>query len=152
MSKTVYIKKDDQYVEIGQLDSPLRDQIIQHGTHLVISNNSGVGIRYNIDTNYIALLAAMRNIENEVIDILLKHNEIQSDLISEDDIELFKEFKSKLSSGTKHRFYYNSVQEVVNKMSNALFERIQPILENPSVKMAYEHYLNVSRLVYEDQK
>jgi len=143
---TFYKKVGRKYVEVSQYDNDLQNALPE-GSHLFVVKPGQKSIRYDVDPNFVALIAAGTYAKKAMVDALFKASEMkpkQIPLTSEQVIAwdaLKKSFNDDLYS-----VYYDSADKIANAGIDALIEETKKHLENPSVKKAYEQFLLVYKL------
>ena len=146
MKKIYYEKIGRRYVPVAEYDNDLLDSFTK-GTHLVDVYPGGSSRRYNIDPNYAAMIAAGRVAEDAICDSLRKSSEMkpQRTPITPGQKKawekLAKEFGDELCPLT-----YGSTRDHAEAAVKAMMEEANKLLENPSVRLAYERFLFVAQL------
>lgn len=146
MKKLYYIKEGRKYVPVSEYDSDLLDAMPK-GTHIIMSYPGGKSTRYNIDPNYAALIAAGRVAEDAICQAIAKASALRplNTPITPEQKEaweaLAKTFGNELST-----LYGTSARDIAEAGVSAMMEEAMKLLDNPSVKKAYEHFLLVAEL------
>jgi len=115
-----------------------------------MSYPGGTSRRFNIDPNYAAMIAAGRVAEEAICESMRKSSEMkpQRTPITPGQKKawekLAKEFGDELCPLT-----YGSARDHSEAAVNAMIKEADQILQNPSVRLAYEKFLTVARLVKE---
>lgn len=151
MKKIYYTKEGRKYVPVAEYDSDLLDSFSK-GTHLVMVYPGGTSRRFNIDPNYAAMIAAGRVAEDAICRAITKASELrpQRSPITEGQKKawenLAKEFGDELCT-----LYGSSVHDCAEAGVRAMQEEALKLIENPSVKKAYEHFLLVCELTKDNK-
>lgn len=150
MTETIfYIKKGRRYIPHSSYSSEFCDSFPK-GTHLVMSYPGGSSRRFNIDPNYAAMIAAGRVAEDAMCRAIQKASELKpmSTPITEGQRKawkkLAKEFGDELAT-----LHINSAHDIAQAGMKALMEEADKLLENPTVRKAYEKFLFVAELTKE---
>lgn len=151
MKKLYYIKEGRKYVPVSEYDSDLLDSFSK-GTHLVMVYPGGTSRRFNIDPNYAAMIAAGRVAEDAISRAITKASELrpQRSPITEGQKKawenLAKEFGDELCT-----LYGASVHDCAEAGVKAMQDEALKLLENPSVKKAYDHFMLVCELTKDQE-
>ena len=149
MKKIYYIKEGRKYVPVAEYDSDLLDSFSK-GTHLVMVYPGGTSRRFNIDPNYAAMIAAGRIAEDAICKAISKASELRpkhtpiTEAQRKAWAKLAKEMGDELCT-----LYGLSVHDCAEAGVKAMMEEANQLMENPSVKKAYEHFLLVCELTKE---
>ena len=156
MKKIFYEKKGRRYVPVAEYDNELLDSFPK-GTHLVMVYPGGSSRRFNIDPNYAALIAAGRVAEDAVSKSIMEATEIRRN---------YKNRNTPLTPGQKaawdklveefgpdaKQLEWPSARECAEAGVKAMQDEAMKLLEHPSVKKAYEHFMLVCELTKEHEK
>ena len=146
MKKIFYEKVGRKYVPVSEYDNDLLDALPK-GTHIIMSYPGGKSTRYNIDPNYAALIAAARVAEDAICTAISKQSELRPHRkpLTEGQRtaweNLRKEFGEDLCT-----LHGASVRDCAEAGINAMQLEAMKLMDNPSVKKAYEHFLLVCEL------
>ena len=149
MKKIYYTKEGRKYVPVAEYDSDLLDSFSK-GTHLVMVYPGGTSRRFNIDPNYAAMIAAGRIAEDAICKAISKASELRpkhtpiTEAQRKAWAKLAKEMGDELCT-----LYGLSVHDCAEAGVKAMMEEANQLMENPSVKKAYEHFLLVCELTKE---
>jgi hypothetical protein len=151
MKKIYYEKRGRRYVPVSEYDSEMFNSMTK-GTHLVMCYPGGHSVRYDINPNHAAMIAAGRVAEFAMCDALRKASEVRpsSRPLTEEQrtawnhlIEVFGEDARSLSQ--------SSAREVAEAGLKALQAEADRLMKHKSVKSAYEQFLLVCELTKEQQ-
>lgn len=151
MKKVYYIKEGRKYVPVAEYDSDLLDSFPK-GNHLVSVYPGGSSRKFNIDPNYAALIAAARVAEDAICNAITKQSELRPHRkpLTEGQRtaweNLAKEFGEDLCT-----LHGSSVRDCADAGVKAMQEEAMKLMEHPSVKKAYEHFLLVCELTKENK-
>ena len=156
MKKIFYEKVGSRYKPVYEYDQTLMDAFPK-GTHIVMCYPGGVSRRYNIDPNYAALIAAGRVAEDAISKRLMEASEIRLQRKDRDrkltDSQkaawdnLVKEF-----GDSAKQLEWPSIREVAEEGVKAMQEEADKLMQNESVRRAYEHFLLMCQLVKENEQ
>lgn len=152
MKKVYYIKEGRKYVPVAEYDSDLLDSFPK-GNHLVMVYPGGSSRKFNIDPNYAALIAASRVAEDAITKAMIKEQELRpaSRSITQEQRDLFNRFLESMPEDDPQRnmLTHGSIRDCAEAGIKAMQEEALKLLEHPSVKSAYEHFLLVCELTKE---
>ena len=149
MKKIFYEKVGRKYVPVSEYNDELLSAFPK-GTHIIISYPGGQSTRYNIDPNYAALIAASRVAEDAICTAITKQSELRPHRTPLTEGQrtawenLRKEFGEDLCT-----LHGASVRDCAEAGIKAMQEEAMKLMNNPSVKKAYEHFLLVAELTKE---
>lgn len=150
MTKRIFYEKvGRKYVPVYEYDQVLMDAFPQ-GNHLVMCYPGGQSRRYHIDPAYAPLIAAARVAEDVLSDAIYKaaamhREEHENFVLTNEQLAAWHHFVHVM--GERGRYVkYNSVRDIADAGIKALIDEASKLLENPSVKLAYEHFLLVAEL------
>ena len=145
-----YVKKGRKYIPHSTYSSEFCDSFPK-GTHLVQSYPGGSLRRYNIDPAYAPMIAAGRIAEEAISKRIHEATEIRRNSRKGETAltlsqkaawdNLVKEF-----GDDAKQLEWASVREIAEAGVNAMIEEADKLLENPSVRKAYEKFLFVAQL------
>ena len=133
MKKIFYEKKGRRYVPVAEYDNEFLDSFPK-GNHLVMCYPGGSSRRFNIDPNYVAMIAAGRVAEDAICDSLRKSSEMkpQRTPITPGQKKawekLAKEFGDELCPLT-----YGSTRDHAEAAVKAMMEEAEKLLDRKSV-------------------
>jgi hypothetical protein len=150
MTETIfYIKKGRRYIPHSSYSPEFCDSFPK-GTHLVMSYPGGSSRRFNIDPAYAPMIAAGRVAEDAMCRAIQKASELKprQTPITEGQRKawkkLAKEFGDDLAT-----LQINSAHDIAEAGLKAMMAEADKLLENPSVRKAYERFLLISELTKE---
>ncbi len=152
MKKIYYIKEGRKYVPVSEYDSDLMSSFPK-GTHIVMSYPGGQSTRYNIDPNYAAMIAAGRVAEDAICTAIYKQSEARPKErpITERQRAAWEEMKRAFGD----EFFsltFSSTRDLAEIGVTAMQEEANKLLEHPSVREAYDHFMFVAALVKDENK
>jgi hypothetical protein len=150
MTKKIYYeKRGRRYVPVAEYDNDLLDSFPK-GNHLVMCYPGGSSRRFNIDPNYAAMIAAGRVAEDAISKVLMRESDLRPKRapMTPKQIKawdnLVKEF------GEEARcLEWPSAREACEAAVKAMQVEADKLLDNPSVRLAYEKFLMVAALTNE---
>lgn len=146
MKKTFYEKRGRRYYPVHEYDQELLDSFPK-GAHLVMCYPGGKSFRYNIDPNYAAMIAAGRVAEDAVTTAIVKSQECKPSKtpITEEQKKLWREL-AKSFNQDDFPVIRPYAGDAGRAAVEAMMKEAEKLLENPSVKKAFEHFLFVAEL------
>ena len=146
MKKIYYEKIGRKYVPVAEYDSTYLDSFPK-GSHLVMCYPGGSSRRFNIDPNYVAMIAAGRVAEDAISTAVVKASEMrphQKPITEKQQ----KAWKALAKAFGDDRYYVElpSAREIAEEGVKAMMIEAEKLLENPSVRKAYERFLLVAAL------
>jgi hypothetical protein len=152
MKKIYYIKEGRKYIPVSEYDSDLMSSFPK-GTHIVMSYPGGQSTRYNIDPNYAAMIAAGRVAEDAICTAIYKQSEARPKErpITERQRAAWEEMKRAFGD----EFFsltFSSTRDLAEIGVTAMQEEANKLLEHPSVREAYDHFMFVAALVKDENK
>ena len=150
MKKIFYEKVGRRYKPVSEYDSNLMDAMPK-GTHIIMVYPGGQSTRYNINPNYAALIAASRVCEDIISSALVKASELRARKppITQEQKDAWDNLAKSFGD---ERYYVEipSAREIAEAGVQALQNEAVKLMDNPSVKKAYEHFLLVCELTKEN--
>ncbi len=149
MTKEVFYRKvGRRYVPVREYDSNFVDSMSK-GTHLVMCYPGGKSIRYNIDPDYAAMIAAGRAAEDAISRVIMKAQEMRPQngtALTPEQHEAWMKFVEVM--GDRGRYIEcPSAREATEAGVNAMMEEAKSLLtSNPSVLEAYENLITLIAL------
>jgi len=146
--KIFYIKKGRKYIPHSTYSSEFCDSFPK-GTHLVDVYPGGSSRRFNIDPAYAPMIAAGRVAEDAISEAIMKANELrpQTAPITPGAQRAWMKLKKEL--GNDAMLTRGSAREAAEQAVKAMAEEAEKLLENPSVRKAYERFLLIAELTKE---
>jgi hypothetical protein len=146
MKKIYYEKVGRKYVPVAEYDSQLMDSFPK-GNHLVMSYPGGTSRRFNIDPNYAAMIAAGRVAEDAVSKAVVKASEMRPHRTPITEKQR-KAWDALAKAFGNERYYIElpSAREIAEEGVKAMMEEAEKLLENPSVRKAFERFQLVCQL------
>jgi hypothetical protein len=150
MKKIYYEKVGRKYVPVSEYDSDFLDSFTK-GTHLVMSYPGGKSIRYNIDPNYAAMIAAGRVAEDAVSDAIRKALDLrpQKQPITEHQQKLWRELAESFKQDD-YPLIRPAARDAAEAAIKAMTQEAEKLMANPAVKKAFDHFLLVAELTKEN--
>lgn len=152
-SPTLFYKKvGRRYVPVAEYDNELLDSFPK-GAHLVICYPGGQSRRFNIDPNYVALIAAGRVAEDAMIKAISKASELrprQTPITKEQNLawkKLAKTFGEDLAT-----LQIDSAHDIAQAGIDAMIEEADKLMKHEAVRKAYENFLLVCQLTKEQDE
>ena len=153
MTETIfYIKKGRKYIPHSTYSSEFCDSFPK-GTHLVQVYPGGSSRRFNIDPAYAPMIAAGRVAEDAVSKAIMRASDMRPK-----ETPLTQEQKDawehlvKVFGPSARTLEWPSAREAAESAVNAMIQEAEKLLENPSVRKAYERFLLVAALTKDHTK
>jgi hypothetical protein len=120
------------------------------GTHLVMCYPGGRSTRFNVDPNYAAMIAAGRVAEDAICNAIHKASELKParKAMTQEEIDAWENLVAVWGDEVR-TLQGSSTRDIAEAAVNAMMAEADRLLENPSVRLAYEKFLTVARLVKE---
>jgi len=148
MKEVFYKKVGRKYVPVSEYDSTLLDALPK-GAHLVLSYPGGRSTRFNIDPKFAPMIAAGRYAEDAISKSLMDASEIRParwDKFTEKDQRLWSAIKSCIPKDHRYMYTHGSAYEAVQAGVKAMSMEADKLLENPSVRKAYDRFMLIVEL------
>lgn len=151
MKKVFYEKVGRRYKPVREYDSNLIDALPK-GYHLISVYPGGQSTRYNIDPNYAAVIAASRVAEEAISGAIFKATEIRRQQRYEKETPLtpgqkaaWEKLVEEFGEHAK-QLEWASVRECAEAGAIALQEEAISLMENESIKQAFDHFVLLCEL------
>jgi hypothetical protein len=147
MTKKIYYeKKGRRYVPVAEYDSIYLDSFPK-GNHLVMCYPGGQSRRFNIEPAYAPMIAAGRVAEDAMSKAVQKASEMRphNKPITEKQRKAW-EALAKAFGNDRYYVEIPSAREIAEEGIKAMAEEAEKLLNNPTVKKAYDHFLLVCEL------
>jgi len=150
MKKIYYEKVGRRYKPVSEYDSDFLDSFTK-GTHLVMSYPGGKSIRYNIDPNYAAMIAAGRVAEDAVSNVIREALDLrpQKQPITEHQQKLWRELAESFKQDD-YPIIRPAARDAAEAAIKAMTQEAEKLMANPAVKKAFDHFLLVAELTKEN--
>lgn len=145
--KTLYYKKQGRrYVPVSEYDSELLDSFPK-GDHLVSVYPGGSSRRYNINPDYAAMIAAGRVAEDAVCSAIIKAQELRPSTtpITEEQQRLWRSLAHSFNQD-EYGLIRPAARDAAKAAVRAMQAEADKLLNNPTVRKAYERFLLVAEL------
>jgi hypothetical protein len=148
MTKKVYYERvGRKYVPVREYDSLLMDSF-PAGTHMVVCHPGGRSYRYNIDPAFAPMIAAGRYCEDVISTAVMKAHEVRpyrNQALTTEQREAWDTLMASLPDKGRY-IEWPSAREVAEAAVKALSDEALKMLDNPSVKLAWENLMMVAAL------
>lgn len=152
MKKIYYVKEGRRYKPVAEYDNDLMDSF-HKGDHLVMVYPGGTSRRYNIDPAYAPMIAAGRVAEDAVCTAMSKASELrpkQTPITPEQQQawrKLAESFGDELCT-----LYGASTRDIAEAGVKAMQVEADKLLQHEAVRQAYDHFMFMAKLVYDEDK
>lgn len=150
MKKVYYIKQGRKYVPVAEYDQDLMSSFPK-GTHIVMSYPGGQSTRYSIDPSYAPMIAAGRYAEDAICQAISKASELRpkSTPITEAQQKAWKKLAREMGDELC-TLYGLSVRDCAEAGVKAMQEEADKLMKHEAVKQAYDHFMFVAKLAYDE--
>jgi hypothetical protein len=151
VKKIYYEKVGRRYVPVAEYDNDFMDSYTK-GTHLVMCYPGGTSRRFNVDPNYAAMIAAGRVAEDVISQAVVKAGEMRPHKkpITEKQRKAWENL-AKAFGDDRYYIEIPSAREIAEAGVKAMQDEAIKLMENPSVRKAYDRFQLVCQLT-RDQK
>lgn len=152
MKKIYYEKRGRRYVPVAEYDNDLLDSFTK-GNHLVMCYPGGTSRKFNVEPALAPMIAAGRYAEDAMCRAISKASELrpkQTPITPGQKKaweKLAKEFGDELC--TLHGL---SIRDCAEAGVKAMQDEADKILQNAAVKQAYDHFMFVAKLAYDENQ
>jgi len=150
---TIFYKKEGRkYVPVYEYDQTLMDAFPK-GSHLVICYPGGQSTRYNVDPNYAAMIAAGRVAEDAISQALMRASDMRPKTapITPEQRAAWDNLVRVFGEDARY-LEWPSAREACEAAVKAMQVEADKLLDNPSVRKAYEKFLFVATLTKDHTK
>ena len=152
MKKIYYEKKGRRYIPVSEYDSDFIDSFPK-GTHIIMSYPGGKSTRYGINPAFAPMIAAGRYAEDAICSAIHKESEAKPKErpITERQRAAWEEMKAAFDD----EFFslnFSSIRDLAEAGVNAMQVEADKLLTHSSVKEAYDHFLFMAKLAYDENK
>lgn len=151
--KTIFYKKQGRrYIPVSEYDNEYLDSFPK-GDHLVSVYPGGSSRRFRIDPAYAPMIAAGRVAEDAMCTALMQATEVQPSRKALTQAEMDAWHNLIAVWGDEARSLVRpSARDVVEAGIKAMMTEAEKLLENPTVRKAYERFLMVCELTKDHTK
>jgi len=154
MNKTIFYKKvGRRYEPVYEYDQTLMDALPK-GDHLISVYPGGRSTRYNVNPNYVALIAAGRVAGDAISKHIMEKSALRT---PERNKPITPEQKAawdrlaELMGNDRYALEYCSYREAAEEGVKAMMEEAEKLLSNPTVRKSFEKFLMVCELTKENK-
>lgn len=150
MTKKIFYEKiGRRYVPVSEYDSDLIDSFRQ-GTHLVMSYPGGQSRRFNIDPAYAPMIAAGRVAEEAISKHIMETSALRTGdrELTPEQLEAWERL-AKAFGDKIYPLEFCSYREAAEAGVNAMMKEAEILMENQSVRKAFDHFMLMCKLVKE---
>ena len=153
MTKKIYYeKKGRRYVPVSEYDSDLLDSF-RRGTHLVMSYPGGQSRRFNIDPAFAPMIAAGRYAEDAISRHIMEKSAMRTPKgrkpLTPEQIAAWDAIRAAFGD-EMYPLEYCSYREAAEAGVNAMMKEAEILMENESVRKAFDHFMLMCKLVRND--
>jgi hypothetical protein len=150
--KIFYEKVGRRYVPVAEYDNTLMDSFPK-GNHLVMCYPGGSSRRFNINPAYAPMIAAGRVAEDAISAAVVKASEMRphNKPITEKQKKAW-EALAKAFDNDRYYIEIPSAREIAEEGVKAMTVEAEKLLENESVRKAYDHFMLMCQLVKENER
>lgn len=153
MTKKVYYEKvGRRYKPVAEYDNEYLDSFPK-GSHLVLVKPGLSSRRFNIDPAFAPMIAAGSYAEDAMSKAVQRASEMRphNKPITEEQRTAWENLANTFGSD---RYYVEipSAREIAEEGVKAMQVEADKLLQNPAVKQAYDHFMFVAKLAYDENK
>lgn len=143
---TFYRKVGRKYIPVHGYNLEYLDSFPQ-GAHLVMCYPGGQSRKFNIDPAYAPMIAAGRIAQDAISEALMKASDLRpkSNPITKEQQAAWDHLVELLGEDAR-LLEWPSAKEVAEKAVEAMQKEAMKLLETPSVKIAYDHFMMMCKL------
>jgi hypothetical protein len=136
---------------VAEYDSNLINSMSK-GNHLVMCYTGGHSIRYDIDPDYAAMIAAGRVAETAMSDAIRTASEMRPKraAVTEEHRAAWAQLITMFGDDAR-MLAWPSARDIAETAVQALQEEANKLLTNPAVRLAYDHFQMVAELTKEHE-
>jgi hypothetical protein len=151
MKKIFYEKVGSRYIPVAEYDSDYMDSFPK-GNHLVVCNPGGKSIRYHIDPNYAAMIAAGKVAEDAVSAAIVESQELkpQKTPITERQHKLWRDLAQSFNQDD-YPLIRPAAVDAGRAAVKAMMEEADKLMTHPSVRKAFDHFILICELTKEHE-
>lgn len=154
MNETVFYKKvGRRYVPVSYYDSEVMDSV-KPGTHLVVKRKGSTLRRVDIDPAFAPMIAAGVYAEDAISDSIMQASSLRCPSDNQPLTPGQKaawELLAKEFGRESFPLQWPSYRESAEAGVKALQEEAEKLLAHPSVRTAYDHFMLICKLTYQDK-
>jgi len=151
MKKIYYEKIGRRYVPVSEYDSEYLDSF-PRGSHLVMVYPGGSSRRFNIDPALAPMIAAGRVAEDAISSAVMRATEVQPKRKAMTEAEMDAWNNLIAVWGDEARSLIRPcARDVAEAGVKAMMTEAEKLLENESVRKAYDHFMLMCKLVKEKE-
>lgn len=146
MKKIYYEKVGRKYVPVSEYDSEYLDSFPK-GTHLVMVYPGGSSRRFKIDPAYAPMIAAGRVAEDAICSAMIKSDEVQPSrkALTEAERDAWNNL-IEVWGDEARSLRRPAIRDVAEAGVKAMMSEAEKLLENESVRKAYDHFMLMCEL------
>lgn len=150
--KVIFYKKEGRkYVPVSEYNQELLDAYPK-GSHVVVCYPGGTSIRYHINPNHAAMIAAGRIAEDAITAAIVKSQQCKPSKqpITERQAKLWRDLAESFNQDD-FVVIRPAAADAGRAGVAAMVEEAEKLMTNPAVKKAFEHFLLVCELTKDEQ-
>lgn len=146
MKQIFYRKEGRKYIPVSEYDQTLLDALPK-GTHLIQVYPGGQSTRYNVDPNYAAVIAATRVAEDVISQRLMQASDLRPKRapLTEGQRQAWAKLVEEFGEDARC-LEWPSAREASEAACKAMQDEALKLMDNPSVRKAYERFMLVCEL------
>lgn len=156
MTKKIYYERvGKRYKPVYEYDSDFHDAFPK-GSHLISCYPGGKSVRYNVDPNYAAMIAAARLAEDAICDAVYEASKVRPasrEPLTEEQKAAFQRFVDLLPETDSMKYWMSraSTREIVEAGVDAMQKEANKLMQHQAVRNAYEHFMLMCKLAKEQE-
>lgn len=143
---TFYKKVGRRYIPVSEYDSELT-YAYPKGTHLTICLPGSSSRRYNVEPEFVPMIAAGGYAEEAITKVIMEKLSFAPETtpLTTEQLEAWEKFKEAMGEN-RCRLSSGSIMEAVRAGVNAMAEEAKELLENPALQNSYDNFILLSKL------
>ena len=153
-TETFYIKRGRRYIPVSEYDSMLSDSL-PYGSYVTVVKKGSNIQRYVIDPAYAPMIAAGIVASEAMSKAMFSASEIR---LNKNHQPMTKEQRDAWDNliavfgSAAHTLEHPSIMEITQAGVDALITEAERLMNYPAVRLAYEHFITVTKLAAEHRE
>lgn len=146
---TLYRKVQDEFIAVSEYSDEFSHSFPE-GAHVIVCRPGFQTRKYNVDPDFIPLIAAGRYCEDQIALALVKASEQQPTRapVTEEQAEAWRHFQ-KVMGDERYSVMIPAARDCAEAGVKALIEEADKLLQHEAVRKAYDHFMLMCQLVKE---
>lgn len=146
----LYKKEGRKYIEVSEYDDEFMDSF-PYGTHMVELKPGSTLRRFNVEPDLLPLLAAAAFCKEEMTEAIYVASKARPEKkqLTAEQQRSWKQFEKTMGSQIMY-IQYPSCADIAEVAILALKSKVDKMLQNESVREAYEHFMLLAKMSIQD--